>query len=96
MDEQGTLLLLTEHGVGIVHDGDLQRLMLYFVDVNGNALEAPVLEELMTLLEQQRPVPLWLKFRETNVKIEPIAARDVPERFSFVREPAAPAGQEQN
>jgi hypothetical protein len=90
MDEQGTLLLLTEHGLGIVHDGDLQRLMPYFVDVNGNALEAPVLEELMALLEQQRPVPLWLKFRETNVKIEPVAAHDVPEKFSFVREPQPP------
>jgi hypothetical protein len=94
MDEQGTLLLLTGHGVGILHDGDLQRLMLYFVDANGNALEASVLEELMAVLEQQRPVPLWLEFRETNVKVEPIAARDVPEKFSFVREPAPPTGSE--
>lgn len=94
MDEQGTLLLLTGHGVGILHDGDLQRLMLYFVDANGNALEASVLEELMAVLEQQRPVPLWLKFRETNVKVEPIAARDVQEKFSFVREPEPPAGED--
>ncbi len=90
MDEQGTLLLLTEHGVGILHDGDLERIMPCFVDANGNPLEEAVLEELTTLLGQQRSVPLWLKFRETNVKIEPIAARDVPEKFSFVREPRPP------
>jgi hypothetical protein len=94
MDEHGTLLLLTEHGVGVLHDGDLQRLMPCLVDANGNTLEEPVLDELMGLLGQQRPVPMWLKFRETSVKIEPIATRDVPGRFSFVREPEPPAGEE--
>ena len=94
MDEQGTLLLLTEHGVGVLHDRDLQTLMPCLVDANGNPLEESGLEDLMTLLGQQRQVPLWLKFRETNVKVEPIAARDVPWKFSFVREPEPPAGEE--
>ena len=94
MDEQGTVLLLTEHGVGVLHDRDLHRMEPYFVDANGNALEEAVLEELMALLGQQRPVPMWLKFRETSLKIEPIAARDVPGRFSFVREPEPPSGEE--
>ena len=94
MDEQGTLLLLTEHGVGVLHDRDLQALMPCLVDANGNPLEESGLEDLMTLLGQQRQVPLWLKFRETNVKVEPIAARDVPRKFSFVREPEPPAGEE--
>jgi DUF2946 family protein len=94
MDEQGTLLLLTEHGVGVLHDRDLQTLMPCLVDANGNPLEESGLEDLMTLLGQQRQVPLWLKFRETNVKVEPIAARDVPRKFSFVREPEPPAGEE--
>ena len=94
MDEQGTLLLLTEQGIGVLHDSDLQRLMPCFVDANGNPVEEQTLEELMTVLGQRRPVPLWFKFHETNLKVEPIAARDVPRKFSFVREPEPPAGEE--
>jgi hypothetical protein len=94
LDEHGALLLLTEQGVGVLHDGDLQTVMPSFVDVNGNPLEESVLEELMALVERRHAVPLWLKLRETNVKIEPIAASDVPGKFAFVREPEPPAGQE--
>ncbi len=91
MDEHGALLLLTEHGAGVLHDGDLHQLTPCFVDANGNPLEESVLEELMDQLGQQRPVPLWLRIRETNVKVEPITARDAPGKFAFVREPAPPA-----
>ena len=94
LDEDGSLLLLTEQGVGVVHDRDLQRLMPWFVDANGNPLEESVLEELMALAAGRSPVPLWLKLRETSVKVETIAAREVPGRFSFVREPEPPAGEE--
>ena len=93
MDEDGSLLLLTEQGVGVLHDRDLQRLMSWFVDANGNPLEESVLDELLALAGRQRTVPLWLKFRETNVKVDPISARDVPGKFSFVREPEPPAGE---
>ena len=94
LDEDGSLLLQTEHGVGVLNDRDLQRLTSWFVDANGNPLEEAVLDELMALAADRRAVPLWLKFRETNVKVEAIAARDVPGKFSFVREPEPPAGEE--
>ena len=90
MDEDGSLLLLTEHGVGVLHDGDLELLTPWFVDANGNPLEESVLDELIALAGQQRSVPLWLKFRVTNMKIEPVSGREVPEKFSFVREPEPP------
>jgi Protein of unknown function (DUF2946) len=92
MDEEGTLLLLTEHGVGILHAGDLEQITPHFVDANGNALEDAVLEELTALVSEQRSVPMWLKFHETEVKIDPILARNVPEKFAFVSKPAAPGG----
>jgi hypothetical protein len=94
LDEDGSLLLLTEHGVGILNDRDLQQLAFWFVDANGNPLEEAVLDELMALAAERRAVPLWLKFRETNVKVEAIAAGDVPGKFAFVREPEPPAGEE--
>jgi len=88
MDENGALLLLTEHGVGVVHDRDLPRVTACFVDANGSPLDEDVLEGLLDLLAQGEPVPLWLRFREANVRVEPVAAREVPARFHYVREPA--------
>jgi hypothetical protein len=90
LDEDGSLLLATDLGPGLVHDHDLPQLETSFVDVNGNPLPEPVLDELMELAAEQRAAPLWLRFRERNVKVEPIRAGDVPGRFGFVREPQPP------
>ena len=95
LDENGVLLLKTEHGIGLIHDRDLDRLFPYLIDANGNPLDENVLTDLMNLLQQQRAAPLWLKFREMSVKIEPIRSNAVPERFGFVAKPAQPAGQEE-
>ena len=93
-DEAGSLLLQTELGVGVVHDQDLERLIPFFIDANGGAVPEDVFEELMELTEQGRPVPLWLKLRDTSVKLEPICSAKVPARFGFVARPTAPAGQD--
>ena len=92
LDEDGSLLLSTDLGPGLVHDHDLPLIEAAFVDLNGNPLEEAVLEELMDLAAQQRAVPLWLRFRERNVKVDPIRSDAVPARFGFVRDPAPPAG----
>lgn len=95
LDENGVLLLKTEHGIGLVHDRDLDRLFPCLIDANGNPLDENVLADLMNLLQQQRAAPLWLRFREMSVKIEPIRSDTVPERFGFVARPVQPAGQEE-
>lgn len=95
LDENGVLLLETEHGIGLVHDRDLDRLFPYLIDANGNPLDENVLAAVMEELQQQRAAPLWLKFREMNIKIEPVRSGDVPERFGFVARPVQPAGQEE-
>jgi hypothetical protein len=94
LDEQGSLLLASEHGIGTVHDRDLERLLPALIDVNGNPLPETTLDELMDLAQQGKPVPMWLKYRESNLKIEPIPAREVPQRFGFVARPEPPAGEE--
>jgi len=91
LDEEGSLLLSTNLGPGLLDDRDLDRLMPAFVDANGNPVGEAVLENLMDLAARQQAVPLWLRFRESNVKIDSIRAADVPQRFSFVREPRPPA-----
>lgn len=95
IDEAGVLLLLTEHGVGIVHDRDLNRLPPFLIDVNGNPVAEPALDELMDMLQEGRPAPLWLRHRESSVRIEPIRSDSVPPRFGFVARPVQPAGQEE-
>ena len=94
VDERGAVLLETEHGVGLVHDRDLDRLFPYLIDANGTRLDENVLERLMALLERQREVPLWIKFRETSVKVDPIRSEEVAKRFGFTARPAPPAGQD--
>jgi hypothetical protein len=84
IDELGTVLLHTDRGVGLVHDQDLDPLLLAaMIDANGNAVEESVFDELVTLIEQQRAIPLWLKFRDSNIRFEPINSADVPKQFGF-------------
>jgi len=94
MDEGGALLLETDIGVGIVHDRDLDRLPPHFIDANGNPLPEETLDALMEEAEQGRPVPLWLKVHDSNVKVGSIASRDVGARFGFIMQPVPPAGEE--
>jgi hypothetical protein len=95
LDENGVLLLETERGPGLVHDRDLDQLLPHLVDASGNAPDESVLYTLMEALQQQKPAALWLKFREMNIRIEPVRSGSVPERFGFVARPVQPAGQEE-
>ena len=84
IDEQGTVLMHTDRGIGIIHDQDLDPLLLAStIDVNGNVIEENAFDELLEVIEHQRPIPLWIQFRDSNVRLEPIHAADVPKRFSF-------------
>jgi hypothetical protein len=95
IDEQGTVLINSDRGIGIVHDQDLDPLLLAsMIDVNGNVVEEDVFDELADLIEHQQPIPLWLRFRDSNARFEPIRATDVPMRFGFNPHPvpSAPPG----
>jgi hypothetical protein len=94
MDDKGALLLETDVGVGVMNDRDLERLVPHFVDVNGNALLEAALDSLIEEAGLGGAVPLWLKFRDSNVRIEPIASREAGGRFGFVARPDPPAGEE--
>jgi Protein of unknown function (DUF2946) len=91
IDEQGAVLIHTDRGIGLVHDQDLDPLLLAaMIDVNGNVVEERVFDELVELIEHQRPIPLWLKFRDSNVRLEPISSASVPQRFGYNPHPAPP------
>lgn len=91
IDEQGAVLVNTDRGIGVVHDQDLDPLLLAcMIDANGNAVEEAVFDELVHLIEQQKPIPLWLKFREIEERVTPIQSSDVPQRFGFDAHPQDP------
>ncbi len=96
IDELGAVLVQTDRGIGIVHDQDLDPLLLAsMIDVNGNVIEEGAFDELLEVIEHQRPIPLWLKFRDSNVRLEPIRSADVPKRFGFDPHPIAPDSSKQ-
>src|SRR5262245_28570811 len=49
LDEDGSLVLLTDLGPALTDDRDLPHLESAFVDVNGTPLEESILEEMMDL-----------------------------------------------
>lgn len=94
IDENGALLVETEHGPGVLNDRDLEAAAASLVDVNGGALPEDALEEALALFEAGRDAPVWLKLGDSNVKIEAIRSADVPGRFGYTQRPAPPPGQE--
>lgn len=84
IDEQGAILLHTDRGIGLVHDQDIDPLLLAaMINANGNVIEEDAFDALVEFIEHQRPIPLWLKFCDSNVKFEPIRSADVPRQFGF-------------
>jgi hypothetical protein len=93
IDENGSMILETEYGIGIVHDHDLENMLSAFVDLNGNSLPEDSLESLMDLLQQGREAPLWLKYGASNIKVESLNSADAPQRFGFDPRPAGSADE---
>jgi Protein of unknown function (DUF2946) len=87
IDETGALLVETEHGVGVIHDRDLEVTLPSLVDSDGIPLHEDALEDAMALLQQGKPAPVWMRLAASNVKVEPIRSEGVPARFGYVRHP---------
>jgi hypothetical protein len=92
LDEHGVLLVETDCGVGVVHDGDLDTAALAFVDARGEPVEAAALEAALERLERGEAASLWFKHAASVVKVEPVNSLDAPGRFGFVPAPRTPEG----
>ena len=88
LDEQGAMLLETEHGVGLVDDRDLDTMLTALIDAKGAVLDEDALETAMSLFQRGDEAPLWLKLGDSNVKVRTIRSPDVPARFGFDPLPA--------
>lgn len=92
IDEEGSLLLQTEHGFGLVHDQGLDTLVQALAGANGASLTESALDAMLERLQDGREAPLWLRFGASNVQVEPLRSTDAPQRFGFDPSPAAPEG----
>jgi hypothetical protein len=92
IDDEGAILLETESGVGIVHDKDLDAIVAALVDETGGSVPETVLDELMARIERGEDAPLRLQYADAQVPVGRVDAEDVPQRFGFDPNPAAPAG----
>lgn len=91
LDEEGSLLLETEHGIGLLDDHDLDWA-LQRLQGTGSA-PAELERALAAALESEDEPPLALRYAGAVAPLRRIEADQVPERFGFVRQPAPLAGE---
>jgi Protein of unknown function (DUF2946) len=91
MDEAGNLLLVTEHGPGLLLDRDLPRGLEALTYADGHVLEE---ERLLALLETgDDPAGVYFNTGSASLPLALIRSDEAPRRFGYVREPQPPAGQ---
>ena len=95
IDEAGVVLIESEHGVGLIDDRDLERLLGCFTDERGAALTEENIAAAIEQLQAGTVADLAFSFRGNTVTVAPITAAEVPARFGYVQQPVQPAGEEE-
>jgi len=91
MDEAGNLLLLTEHGAGLLADRDLPRALEALSYADGHALEE---ERLLALIEAgDDAAGVYFNTGAASLPLTLIRSDEVPERLGYVRAPQPPASR---
>lgn len=91
IDDKGTILVNTEHGVGLIHDLDLQLLLPHFAGATIDPLSDEELERRMELIATGRNIALTLQWRDVSLNVASITTHEVPLQFKFVQHPSPPA-----
>ncbi|KAI5912537.1 DUF2946 family protein [Thauera sp. 2A1] len=86
LDEEGSALLHTAHGIGLLDDRDLPRLLAECRLADDSPADDDTLMALMTGPEAERPRVRW-----RELPLQPIRRNDVAARFGFVADPAPAA-----
>ena len=102
MDEQGHLLLATEHGVGLVCDRDLERVSESLERADGSACDEADIESVLAgdgaALYLAMPFAWQADSRSAGgkrrVPVGAVRRRQVAQRFGFDARPRAPHGDE--
>ena len=95
IDDAGIVLLTTEHGVGMIDDRDLERLLPCFTDGCAQPLPEEAIAGAIERLQAGDSASLRFHYRGNTVPVSAIRAGEVPSKFGFVQRPVQPAGQEE-
>ena len=91
VDEEGTLALLTEHGLGEVQGSDLEWL-LGRLTLHGAALSENDIEALLAIPSGERS-EAHLELQSARLPLERLDAADAPTVLGFCREPQPLVGE---
>ena len=95
IDETGIVLLATEHGIGMIDDRDLARLLPCFTDTRGVALTEDAVAEATERLQSGGVDGLYLRYRDQILPVLAVTAHNVASQFGFVQRPQQPVGAEE-
>ena len=85
MDEAGNLLLVSEHGAGLLIDRDLPRGLEALTYADGHALDE---ERLLALIEEgDDAAGVYFNTGAASLPLALIQSEDAPQRLGYVREP---------
>ena len=84
MDEDGNLLLETEHAIGLIEDRDLPAVLDCVVD----ASNTPANEESLLQLMAGAALPLQLRLLGELLPLSPLTKAQVPGKFGFITDPS--------
>lgn len=87
LDEDGVLVLRTEHGIGVADDRDVEDLAMRFTDSAGRRLGDDELLEALGRVPSGTPLDLVLPYGHARVTVGTIRRCDVPRRGGFARDP---------
>lgn len=88
LDEQGNLLIESEHGIGVVSDRDLPRLLDAICEPHGASSREHIERQVLALMRGGEEVQLSLVWNELALRLTPLNSQDLPAQFGFVAKPA--------
>lgn len=86
LDEEGSLYIDTEWGLGLVHDGELLDLATSLVDAQNDPLEEA---SLLAALAGDHSESFFLNLPQRRLGVSFCPRADLPQRFHFVRSTSA-------
>ncbi len=94
IDDEGTLLLDTELGIGIMDDRELDRLLPQFTDAQGHALTEDAIDVALETLRAENIADIFFRHDDRLVPVAAIKACAIPTQFGYIQHPLQPEGQE--
>jgi hypothetical protein len=92
VDDDGVLVVATEHGPALIDDRDVEDLSAAITDRAGGPLDEDALITALERLQQGAAGDLLLRYGNELIPLQPIRAADIPTRFAFNPHPAPRPG----